>query len=164
MTSMTSAGHQHHERIEVELDRLPALADLLREPTRPDGFEAAFDASYAFITGTLVPHMETIEQEVYPELERLMQNRHSMAPMRREHAELTRLVSSLDIYREALAAEALGPSGSMGLRRVLYRLYALLKVHLAEEEEYLRVLDHNLSAAEQEALAQRIVHAGSQPL
>jgi iron-sulfur cluster repair protein YtfE (RIC family) len=161
---MTSAGHQHHERIEVELDRLPALADMLREPVRPAGFEAAFEASYAFILGTLVPHMETIEQEVYPELERLMQNRHSMAPMRREHAELTRLVSSLDIYREALAADALGPSGSMGLRRVLYRLYALLKVHLAEEEEYLRVLDHNLSAAEQEVLAQRIVHAGSQPL
>ena len=115
-------------------------------------FRDAFEASYVFVTDTLLPHMQTIEQEIYPELERLMQNRHSMAPMRREHAELTRLVASLSVYRDALEADALGPSGSMGLRRVLYRLYALLKVHLAEEAEYLQVLDHNLSTAEQEAL------------
>jgi len=164
MTSMTAAGREHHERITIALDRIPTLADMLHGQPGPEAFRDAFEASYVFITDTLLPHMQTIEQEIYPELERLMQNRHSMAPMRREHAELTRLVASLSVYKEALEADALGPSGSMGLRRVLYRLYALLKVHLAEEAEYLQVLDHNLSTAEQEALAQRIAHAGAQPL
>ena len=45
---------------------------------------------------------------------------------------------------------------------MLYRLYAMLKVHLAEEELYLGVLDRNLSAEEKDALAQGIEHAADE--
>ena len=44
-----------------------------------------------FLTGPLLPHVEAAEQTLYPELERMYQNRHSMAPMRREHDEVRRL-------------------------------------------------------------------------
>jgi hypothetical protein len=47
----------------------------------------------------------------------------------------------------------------LSLRRALYRLHALLKVHLAEEEQYLAVLDRNLTAAEKDVLARRLEHA-----
>src|SRR3990172_7670376 len=50
------------------------------------------------------------------------------------------------------------------MRRVLYRLYAMLKVHLAEEALYLGVLERNLSAEEKDTLAQGIDHAGARPL
>jgi hypothetical protein len=52
----------------------------------------------------------------------------------------------------------------VGLRRVLYRLYALLEVHLAEEELYLGVLEHNLSDEEKDVLAGAIDHACSTPV
>ena len=164
MTSVTMAGHEHHERILAMIDGLPALADMLDQRPRPARFEERFASVQAFITGTLVPHMETVESTLYPELDRLMQNRHSMAQMRREHDEIRGLVERLGTFGEAIRAGALGPAGSMGLRRVLYRLYAMLKVHIAEEEEYLRVLEHSLSDKEQAELVRGLEHATAEPL
>ena len=108
--------------------------------------------------------MTAVESNLYPELDRLMQNRHSMVQMRREHQEIEGLIERLGTFGEAIRADALGPAGTIGLRRVLYRLYALLKVHLAEEEEYLRVLEHNLSADEQAELVKGLEHATAEPL
>ena len=164
MTPMTDAGHEHHERIDAVLDDLPTLADMLDERPRPAAFVMRYAALHAFVTETLVPHMEVVEANLYPELDRLMQRRHSMVQMRHEHEDLHGLITRLGDFREAIEADALGPAGSIGLRRVLYRLYAVLKVHLAEEEEYLRVLDRNLSEAEQAELAKGLEHAMSEPI
>ena len=164
MTSVTTAGHEHHERINTMLDGLPALADMLDERPRPARFEDRYRTVYLTVTGTLLPHMATVESTLYPELDRLMQNRHSMAQMRREHDDIKELVVRLGTFAQAIEADALGPAGTIGLRRVLYRLYALLKVHLAEEEEYLRVLEHNLSEAEQAELVLGLEHAVAEPL
>lgn len=164
MDSVSKAGHEHHERIHAMLDELPAVADMLDERPRPDAFATRFEAFRAFATETLLPHMEVVEGTLYPELDRLMQNRHSMIQMRREHEDLKALIRRLGQFGEAIEADALGPAGSIGLRRVLYRLYAVLKVHLAEEEEYLRVLEHNLSANEQAELVMGLEHATSEPV
>jgi iron-sulfur cluster repair protein YtfE (RIC family) len=164
VTSVSAAGHEHHERISAVLDRLPQLADMLDERPRPETFEAGFAELYAFVSETLQPHMDVVESTLYPELDRLMQSRHSMLQMRREHDDLKGLIARLGTFGDAIEADALGPAGSIGLRRVLYRLYAVLKVHLAEEEEYLRVLDHNLSAAEQAELALGLEHAMAEPI
>jgi hypothetical protein len=74
------------------------------------------------------------------------------------------LFASLCRYSELVAEERMSEGDEIGLRRVLYRLFAMLKVHLAEEELYLGVLDRNLSAEEKDALAQGIDHAGTEPL
>jgi iron-sulfur cluster repair protein YtfE (RIC family) len=164
VTSLSHAGHEHHQRIDAALDGLPMLADMLDERPRPEAFEARYAELLAFVTGTLVPHMSVVESTLYPELDRLMQNRHSMVQMRREHESIGGLIARLGQFGAAIEADALGPAGSIGLRRVLYRLYALLKVHLAEEEEYLRVLDHNLSPAERAELVRGLEHAIAEPL
>ena len=164
MESVSAAGHEHHHTISAEIDQLPALADMLGERPRPEAFDEGFREMYAFVTETLVPHIESIERTLYPELDRLMQSRHSMAQMRREHEDLQGLIKRMGQFGEAIEAGALGPAGSVGLRRILYRLYAVLKVHLAEEEEYMRVLDHNLSAAEQVELVKRLEHAMGEPI
>jgi iron-sulfur cluster repair protein YtfE (RIC family) len=164
VTSVTIAGHEHHERIITMIDGLPALADMLDQRPRPARFEERFRSVHAFIKGTLLPHMEVVESTLYPELDRLMQNRHSMTQMRREHDDIKGLVERLGTFGDAISADALGPAGSIGLRRVLYRLYAMLKVHLAEEEEYLRVLEHNLSDDEQGQLVRGLEHAVAEPL
>ena len=41
-------------------------------------------------------------------------------------------------------------------------LYALVKTHVGEEEEYLRVLQGNLSDAEQDAIEQGLEHSHTQ--
>ena len=164
MTSVSMAGRAHHERLATMLDGLPALADMLDERPRPARFEERFGTVYQSVTGTLLPHIERVEDSLYPELDRLMQNRHSMTQMRGEHDDIRGLVDRLGTFGEAIEADALGPAGTVGLRRVLYRLYALLKVHLAEEEEYLRVLEHNLSEDEQAELTRGLDHATAEPL
>ena len=158
MSSLPQTGHEHHERIREHVDRLPGLADLLEQRPPPAEFGPRFAAEYDFITGTLWPHVEIVEQNVYPQLERLMQNRHSMAPMRREHAEIGVLIESMGSYMERVEAGPLNPTDALGLRRLIIQFYALVKTHVGEEEEYLRVLEGNLSAEEQEALAGGLAH------
>ncbi len=163
MPSLPDASHEHHAEIEPHVDRLPELAESLGQ-VPPTEFAAAFQTECAFIVGRLVPHMATIETELYGRLEAAMRGRHSMAPMRREHDDLRGLFDALCHYGETVRAGRLTDLDAIGLRRVLYRLHAMLKVHLAEEELYLGVLDRSLSAGEKDLLAQRLDHAAAEPL
>jgi Hemerythrin HHE cation binding domain. len=163
MRSLSDTSHEHHETIEPHVDRLPELAEMIGHVT-PEVFSATFQKECSFIIGRLVPHMEAIETTLYGRLEQVMDRRHSMAPMRREHEQLRGLFGSLCQYSELVAEESMSQSDEVGLRRVLYRLYAILKVHLAEEELYLGVLDRNLSAEEKDLLAQGIDHANAEPM
>ena len=159
MSPLPQTGHEHHERIREHVDRLPALSDMLEERPVPDDFAALFAAEYTFMTGTLWPHVEVVELKVYPELERLQQNRHSMAHLRREHEELHALIEQMGDYRDRVAAGALNPTDALGLRRLILHFYALVKTHVGEEEEYLRVLQGNLSEGEQDVVEQGLEHA-----
>jgi hypothetical protein len=163
MTSLSTASHEHHDRLMPHVDRLAELADMLGDSV-PPGFGEACEAEHRFITGQLLPHIDAIEMTLYGELDRLMQGRHSMAPMRREHAELRRLIASMGQYHELVSMDQVGPAEVIGLRRALYRLHAMLRVHLAEELLYLRVLDRNLSADEIDQLARGIEHAIAEPM
>ena len=160
--SLPQTGHEHHERIREHVDRLPALADMLELRPPPPEFGPRFAREYDFITGTLWPHVEVVEASVYPELERLMQNRHSMAPMRREHEELGRLIESMGSYVDRVESGPLNPTDALGLRRLIIQFYALVKTHVAEETEYLRVLQGNLSDEEQDAIVAGMAHAVTQ--
>ncbi len=160
--TLPHTGHEHHERIREHVDRLPALADMLELRPPPPEFATQFGKEYAFITGTLWPHVKVVEENVYPELERLMQNRHSMSPMKREHAQLGELIDKMGEYMERVEKGPLNPTDALGLRRLIISFYALVKTHVAEEEEYLRVLQGNLSSEEQEAIVRGLAHAASE--
>jgi hemerythrin-like domain-containing protein len=162
MQSLPALTHEHHERIRAHIDRLPDLAEMVGHDD-PD-FAATLEEEHAFVVGRLVPHMSVIEDTLYGELERLMAGRHSMEPMRQEHEDLRRLSATLGELATRVSEGTLGRDDEMAMRRVLYRLYSILKVHLAEEELYLGVLDHNLSDEEKDALAQAIERACAQPV
>ncbi len=163
MDSLAKAAHEHHDRLIPHVENLARLAGQIDEGITP-AFLVACEAEHRFIVGTLLPHMDAIETKLYGQLERLMEGRHSMAPMRREHAELRRLIESTGQYHDLVTTARLGPAEAIGLRRALYRLHAMLRVHLAEEELYLRVLEHGLSDAEKDELARGIEHALAEPL
>jgi hypothetical protein len=150
-------AHEHHDRILATVDHLPALGDGLLG-TDAEGSLPELHATRDFLVGTLLPHVEAAETAIYPELERLLQNRHSMAPMRREHEEVRRLVGALDGLVRQLDRTHLTMGRAMAVRRVLFQLFALLKVHLTEEEAYVRVVDHGLPAEAAELLAAQLEH------
>ncbi len=162
MSPLPQTGHEHHEKIRQHVDRLPALADMLEARPVPSEFAAGFAREYDFMTGTLWPHVEVVESTVYPELERLQQNRHSMAHLRREHEEMGRLIESMGGYMDRVEAGGLNPTDALGLRRLIIQFYALVKTHVGEEEEYLHVLKGNLSEDEQAVIEQGLEHRASQ--
>ncbi len=162
-SSLRSASAEHNARLLPHVDRLLVLADMVGQ-VECSALHALFEEEHAFIVGQLVPHMEAIERTLYDRLEVLMDGRHSMAPMREEHRAVGRLVEELGRYREHAEGCSWSAVEGLALRRALYRLHALLKVHLAEEELYLGVLDRKLTDAEKDQLARGIDHAMTEPL
>jgi iron-sulfur cluster repair protein YtfE (RIC family) len=81
--------------------------------------------------------------------------------MARDHVEVQALTDELGAYRDRLPADA-APDEELanGLRRVLYGLHHLVKVHFAKEEEvYLPILDERLDPTEAEAMFAAMGHA-----
>jgi hemerythrin-like domain-containing protein len=157
--TLPAVAHAHHERLMRHVDRLPAMGDLIGSAPvaelRPHVDEAA-----TFLAGLLIPHMEAAEATLYPELERMLQNRHSMTPMRREHGEVRQLVDGILRIQKDLDQGHLSTGDAVTLRRIVFRLYALMKIHLAEEQLYVGIIDHGVSAEAAEALAGAMEHAG----
>ena len=153
MHALPIAGRLHHAELDEIIDALPPLAAELDSPQ--PGLSVRLVDAYDRIADQVVPHMEQAETTLYPQLERLMQNRHSMTPMRREHAQARLLIDELG----ALVARDLTLANRLRLRRILFRLYAMLKIHLGDEEAYLGALDHTLSPAEQNELVRAMGHA-----
>jgi hypothetical protein len=157
--SLPQVSHEHHDRLTRHLDTMPALGDLIGTASVAE-LRPRVDEIADFLTGLLLPHMEAAEHTLYPELERMLQNRHSMAPMRREHDEIRGLVTELGRLQHRLSARPLPTSETVALRRVTFRLYAMLKVHLAEEHLYLGIIEHGVSAEAAEKLAAAMDHSG----
>jgi hypothetical protein len=159
--SLPQAAHEHHERLLERVNRIPEMADALLA-AKPDAALASITEMRGFLSGTLLPHMEAAERALYPQLERMFQNRHSMAPMRREHDRIRELVGEFGgLVDKDAGTISLGRT--LALRRVLFSLYALLKVHLAEEEAYLRIVERGVPDDVADAVTAALEHpvAGS---
>jgi hypothetical protein len=155
--SLPQVAHEHHERILAHVNRLPEMADALLTASADD-VRASVIATNDFLNGTLLPHVEAAERSVYPELERMFQNRHSMRPMRSEHDEIRRLVADYGKLSAELREGRVTLGRSLALRRVIFYLYALLKVHMAEEEAYLRIIDRGGGSELGEVIAAALEH------
>ena len=157
--SLPQVADEQHERLTHQLDAMTSVGDLVGSTPvaelRPRIAETA-----AFLTELLVPHMEAAERTLYPELERMLQNRHSMTPMRREHDEIRQLVAEFVRLQHRLDAAPLQMSETIALRRVIFRLYAILKVHLAEERLYLGIILKGVPTESADTLAAALEHSG----
>jgi iron-sulfur cluster repair protein YtfE (RIC family) len=151
----TVAG-EHQARLIAHVDRMPAIGDRIGVPGDVAADELA--ELLTFLTGTLQPHMVTAEQTLYPELERLLQNRHSMEPMRREHARIDALMGDLVRLHDHIGPRPPTTGEATALRRAVFSLYALLKVHLAEEGLYLLVVEQGVTDEVAGVLAAAMEH------
>jgi hypothetical protein len=163
LSLLRTTSEEHHARLLPHVDRLLMLADMVGH-VECSSLHAVFDEEYAFIVDQLQPHMAAIESALYGRLEELMGRRHTMRPMREEHEVMARLIAELGRYRSHVDDCTWSAIEGMAIRRALYRLHALLKVHLAEEELYLGVLEQQLSDDEKGRLARAIDHAMVEPL
>ena len=159
MIATPHASTEHHARLAPHVDQLAIIADLVGTAPAAD-VRAGLDDACSFLTGLLLPHMEAAERAVYPELERLLQHAQAMAPLRHEHSEIRAIVADLERRRSGIGTSPISTGEAVALRRDLFRLFSLLKVHLAEEQLYDNIVEHGLSADGTAALKAALEHAG----
>jgi hypothetical protein len=168
MLPLTKVSHEHHELLWSYVNQLNDLADcLICDSLDSGGVIAELPQLREVLDGLttrLLPHMEAVEAAVWPTLERLKVGLGTTPPMAAEHQEIRRLVASLGAFVADEPATGIDRPAVLALRRVLLRLYALLKTHLAEEGLYIPILEGRLTPAQEQALARGLDHLAAERL
>jgi heavy metal translocating P-type ATPase len=87
------------------------------------------------LEGELLPHERADEELLVPLVDRALGGRDATAAMSRTHAEIEHQVGRLRRLLTGLDNETVQPEDVVELRRLLYGLYAVLRLHNAQEEE-----------------------------
>lgn len=152
MTTVTQPLREEHKELLPHIESLEAAGDAVGETVTP-ALRDAVDEAYAFLVHHLIPHAQAEDKALYPMVQKVMGAAEATRTMSRDHVEVGRLTAELGELRLQLGAVALAPTQANALRRVLYGLYALVKVHFAKEEEvYLPLLDARLTPGEAHAM------------
>jgi len=148
MVTLTQPLRDEHKELLPQIELLQTVADAIGE-TPITSLRRSVDEVYAFLAHHLLPHAQAEERALYPIVGRLMGAPEATATMSRDHVEISRLTEELGSLRSHLDDASVDTSQLQALRRVLYGLYAIVKVHFAKEEEvYLPILDARLAAVE----------------
>lgn len=133
-TDVAERFRVEHREFVPELQRIRDVADRLGSLT-PEETRQELEAVRWFIVERLPQHEEEEEAAVYPVVAKLMGGEDPMASMARAHIEIEHLAR---VYRQLVEdLPASGPDAEdlMDLRRLLYGLHAILRLHFAQEEE-----------------------------
>jgi heavy metal translocating P-type ATPase len=146
-TELAARLRSEHRELAPSIARIRALADRLGSMP-PGEARGELERVRAFLVDTLVPHEEREDREVFPFLAQAVGSDDATAAMHRTHAEIFHLVRFTDRLVREVPPEGPGPEDLTDLRRVLYGLDAILRLHMAQEEElYVALGDEHPEAA-----------------
>lgn len=152
MSAITQPLREEHKELYPHVEELRLAAEAVTEKPA-DTLFPLIESAYIFLTRGLIPHAQAEEHALYPVVQKVMGSPEATGTMSRDHVEVGRLTDELGVLRGQFHGSSLGPDQVRELRRVLYGLYALVKLHFAKEEEvYLPLLDARLSPQEGKAM------------
>ncbi len=170
MAQVTLPLREEHKELLPNVEALRAAADLVGEAPL-DAVRTKVEEAYQFLAHHLAPHAQAEEAALYPVVARVMGAKEATSTMSRDHVEVGKLIGELASLRSRLGGKTVSPADARELRRVLYGLYAVVRLHFAKEEEvYLPLLDarlapedarHMFQAMEQAAGAAKARAAGT---
>jgi heavy metal translocating P-type ATPase len=147
-TGMSAKLRAEHRDLAPALARIRPLADRLGTLPPPAAL-VELRRTRDFLVDTLIPHEEAEDRDIFPLLARAVGNDDVTAAMHRTHTEIFHLVRLADRLVAEIPPEGPGPEDLTDLRRVLYGLDAILRLHMAQEEElYLALGDEDPGTAE----------------
>jgi hypothetical protein len=123
-----------HREFAPELQRIRTVADRLGTMS-PEETRRELGQVRSFVLERLPEHEEEEEAVVYPVVAEMMGGEDPMGSMARAHLEITHLGRVFDQLLADLPEDGPGAEDLMDLRRVLYGLHAILRLHFAQEEE-----------------------------
>lgn len=152
MTTVMQPLRDEHQELLPHIEHIRVVADMVGDISG-ERLQHELDEVYHFLSHHLIPHAEAEDRALYPLVAKVLGAPEATATMRRDHVEVGRLTGDLAVLRQQIGGGELPASLTKDLRRVLYGLYTLVKVHFAKEEEvYLPLLDERLSPDEAQHL------------
>jgi len=159
MASITQPLRDEHKELYPRVETLRLAADAVNESLSSLA-QTRIEEAYNFLTRQLIPHAQAEDKALYPMVQKAMGSPQATATMSRDHVEVGRLTEELGRLRVHKTQLWVTFDQAMALRRVLYGLYALVKLHFAKEEEiYLPLLDAKLTADEAKAMFENMESA-----
>lgn len=161
MKTLTQPLRDEHKELLPHLEHILGLADAIEEGTNPPLVERVGKIQ-AFLADDLLHHAHVEEAALYPVVAGVMGAPEATATMSRDHVEIGRLVEELRVVKNQLVNGSISRRQANELRRLLYGLHTVVKLHfLKEEEVYLPLLDARLTEAEGAALLKAIEQAAA---
>ncbi len=162
MASLTQPLREEHKELFPQVEGLRLAGDAVNESLTSSA-HAKIEEAYHFLTHQLIPHAEAEEKALYPMVQKVMGAPQATATMSCDHLEVKRLTEELESLRVHRSLLTITTIQAQAMRRVLYGLYALVKVHFAKEEEvYLPLLDEKLTAHEAHELFEKMEAAAKE--
>jgi iron-sulfur cluster repair protein YtfE (RIC family) len=145
MTALTQPLHDEHKELFPQVERVREVAERVCDGPISE-IRGGAEESYDFLTHHLIAHAQAEEEVLYPVVQKVLGSPLATKTMSRDHVEIRRYIEELATLKKGLDVKALTAPQAQSLQRVLYGLYALLKLHFAKEEEvYLPILDRKLT-------------------
>ena len=156
MASLTQPIKDEHKALYRQVENLRLAGDAVNESLTSSAHDK-IEQAYDFLTRQLFPHAQAEDRVLYPMVQKVMDSPHATATMSRDHLEVERLTQELGSLRVHKTQLSVPFDHAMALRRVLYSLYSLIKLHLAKEEEiYLPLLDEKLTDQEAREMIEKM--------
>jgi hemerythrin-like domain-containing protein len=147
MARLTQPLREEHAELLPHIEQISTVADTISSAP-VDAVSKRIGEIQEFLVHHLIPHALAEEEVLYPAVAKAMGAAQATATMSRDHVEIQRLARELALLH-SLTAGAINEEQKTALRRVLYGLYTLVKVHFVKEEDvYLPLLDAKLTAEE----------------
>ena len=152
MATLPQGVRDEHRELLARSELLRTVADSIGTVSM-ESIREGVGQAYTFLIHQLIPHAQAEELVLYPTVGRLLRAVEATETMSRDHLEVIRLTEELEALRLHLFYTPVSEVDEQALRRVLYGLYAIIKLHLAKEEEiYLPILEVRLPASEVDGL------------
>jgi iron-sulfur cluster repair protein YtfE (RIC family) len=145
-TALTERFQQEHLDIRADIARLRSVADSLGV-VQPAEAMAQVREMHRLLVEEVGPHEEAEEYVLYPALDRILGGRDPTGPMSRAHVEIAHQIKRLGQLLDDIGPDGPQEEDVTDLRRLLYGLHAILRLHTAQEDEsYLSFADDSHSA------------------
>lgn len=155
MITLTQPLRDEHKELFPHVDRIRQVAEALGEAPLTE-IRRGVEEVYDFLANHLKPHAEAEDAALYPVVQQVLGSPEATKTMSRDHVEVGRYIEELSALQANLT-DPLDSTQITALRRVLFGVYALVKVHFAKEEEvYLPLLDQRLTPEAAQEMFERM--------
>jgi iron-sulfur cluster repair protein YtfE (RIC family) len=156
MNTLTQPLRDEHKELIPHIENIREVADSIPEAPLEE-IHAGVKEVYEFLAYHLIPHAQAEDAALYPAVQKALGSPGATRTMSRDHVEIGSYIEELAELQQDLM-----PRNFKALQRVLYGLYALVKVHFAKEEEvYLPILEERLSPEEAKEMFEEMEDAAS---